>query len=110
VTHPSKAKGDRFERLVCDYLAETVVCERIPAGASKDRGDLWVPNAGTIQCKDWTTTNLPAWWRDTERQMTNNNHRTGWVVHKRKGTTDPTQQWVTCDLQQLRYLLDGGQP
>ena len=40
MANPQKRKGSAFERLVADYLAERVACERIPAGATLDRGDL----------------------------------------------------------------------
>lgn len=105
--HPSKVKGDRFERLVADYLAETLpAVERIPAGATEDRGDLWIPGS-TIQIKNVARMALPSWWADTTRQAATNRHALGWLVHKRVGTTAPGSQWVTCDLAQLRDVLGG---
>lgn len=104
MSHPSKVKGSAFEKLVRDYLAERVLAERIPAGATLDRGDIFVPGA-TIQCKNQKRLDLPGWWRDTMLQAGNNGHSVGYLVHKRVGTTDPGQQWVTIDLRQLRDHL-----
>ena len=106
MTHPSKVKGDRFERLVADYLAEKVTVERIPAGATVDRGDLWTPGKQTIQCKDVNHMSLGSWVDEATQQMVNNNHRAAWVVHKRRGVTAAADQFVTCDLSQLRDLLE----
>ena len=105
MTHPSKAKGDAFERLIARYFAdEGFIVERIPAGASDDRGDLWIPGV-TIQCKNRTRTDLPGWWADTERQRDYNAHDDAVLIHKRVGTVDPARQWVTVDLAQAISLL-----
>jgi hypothetical protein len=105
VTNRSKAKGDWLERTARDYLAEAgVPCERIPAGATLDRGDLWVPGH-TVQCKNWTRTDLPSWWRGTQQQAEVNGHRFAWMIHKRTGVAKPEGQWVTTDLAHLRLLL-----
>lgn len=108
MTHPSKAKGDRMERIVRDYLiSEGLQAERIPAGVSDDTGDIWTPTGHTIQVKDRKVVALPEWWRDTQLQTANNRHDFGWLVHKRHGVTDPAAQWVTCDLAQLARILEG---
>jgi len=105
MAHPNKIKGNGFERLVRDFLAAGgIPADRIPAGATIDRGDIWVPG-NTIQCKNVRLLALPSWWKDTLDQTAANNHRFGWIVHKRHGTTDPAKQWVTTDLTQLRAVL-----
>lgn len=105
MSHPSKVKGSAFERLICDYLtALGIPAERIPAGASDDRGDIWVPGV-TIQCKNQARMALPAWWADTQRQRDTNDHTVGLLVHKRHGVTDPSRQWVTVDLAQAVELI-----
>ena len=105
MANPQKAKGSAFERLVRDYLNEVVPCERIPAGATLDRGDLWTPHAA-IQCKDHRTLSLGAWLDDTHEQQTNAAKRFAWRVVKRKGTTDPGEQVAICSVAQLRELLE----
>ena len=105
MTHPAKRKGDLFERTIVDYLAEQLPAERIPASATIDRGDIWLPGT-TLQCKNHVRLDLPAAWRDTQQQAGNNRHHDGWLIHKRHGVTDPAAQWVTCDLAQLRRHLE----
>ena len=102
--NPQKAKGSAFERLVRDYLAEAFPCERIPAGATLDRGDLWTPHAA-IQCKNHRTLSLGSWLAQAVQQQQNAGKRLHALVVKRKGTTDPGAQLVVMSLQQLRTLL-----
>jgi hypothetical protein len=105
MTHPSKVKGDAFERMCRDYLAEVgLPVDRIPAGASNDRGDLWFPGH-TLQCKNHGTPSLGSWWAQTQRQREYNRHPYAWCIHKRRGVAAPGDQFVTCDLGQLRMLL-----
>ena len=104
MTNAAKAKGSAFERLVCDYLAEVVACERIPAGATLDRGDLWTPPA-SIQCKNRQTLSLGAWLDETLAQQANAKRPYHWLVVKRKGSTDPARQFAICTLEQARALL-----
>lgn len=104
MTNPQKAKGSAFERLVRDYLAEHIDCERIPAGATLDRGDLWTKHCA-IQCKAHRTLSLGAWLKDTLHQQANANKPLHALVVKRKGTTDPGSQLVVMTLEQLRTIL-----
>ena len=54
MTHPSKRKGSAWESVVRDYLTATTGrrVERIPAGASLDRGDLSGLDRVAVECKD----------------------------------------------------------
>ncbi len=104
MANPQKRKGSAFERLICDYLAERMPCERIPAGATLDRGDLWT-EAAAIQCKNCRSLSLGAWLRDAMKQQANAGKRWHALVVKRKGTTDPAEQFVVMSLQQFRELL-----
>jgi hypothetical protein len=99
-----KAKGASFERLIADYLAERVPCERIPAGATLDRGDLWT-EAAAIQCKNCRSLSLGAWLRDAVEQQANARKSLHALVVKRKGTTAPAEQFVVMTLEQFRELL-----
>lgn len=103
MTNPSKRKGSAFERLICDYLAETGPAERIPAGATEDRGDLWTP-AAAIQCKNRQQLSLGAWLDETVKQQHNANKNLHWLVVKRKGSTDPARQFAICTLEQARRI------
>lgn len=102
--NPQKAKGSAFERLIRDYLAEVIPCERIPPGATLDRGDLWTPQAA-IQCKNHRSLSLGAWLDQTQQQQRNADKPYGFLVVKRKGTADPAEQFVICSASQLRSLL-----
>jgi hypothetical protein len=104
MANPQKRKGSAFERLICDYLAERMPCERIPAGATLDRGDLWT-EAAAIQCKNHRTLSLGAWLRDAMEQQVNAGKRLHALVVKRKGATAAADQFVVMTLEQFRELL-----
>jgi len=105
MTSPQKRKGSAFERLIADYLAERLPCERIPAGATLDRGDMWT-SAAAIQCKNCRTLSLGAWLRDARDQQRNAGKRLHALVVKAKGTTDPAEQFVVMTLEQFRQMLE----
>jgi hypothetical protein len=104
MANPQKRKGSAFERLIADYLAERIPCERIPAGATLDRGDLWT-SAAAIQCKNHRALSLGAWLRDAVQQQANAGKRLHALVVKRKGVTDPAEQFVVMTLEQFRDLI-----
>jgi Holliday junction resolvase len=87
LTNPNKAKGDQFERDVRDYLLDRgIATERIPAGARKDRSDLWLPPPGAvIQCKNRKTIELAGWVDEMEKQRANTGRPLGFVAIKRRG-------------------------
>ena len=99
----SKAKGSAFELAVARYLAEEFPCERIPAGSSVDRGDLWGPLVAW-QCKAVQQLSLGAWLDATEVQSANAKRPFHYLVVKRKGTTDPAKQFAVSTLAQARTI------
>lgn len=105
MANAAKRKGDLFERQIRDYLAEVVPCERIPAGATSDIGDLWLPAPVVVQCKNQRELRFGAWLDETEVQTGNAGKEYGWVVAKRRGVTDPGGQYALCSTRQLRKLL-----
>ena len=58
MANPQKAKGSAFERLVRDYLNEVVPCERIPPGATLDRGG----SLDTARCYPMQEPSHPVAW------------------------------------------------
>lgn len=107
MANPSKAKGSAFELAVARYLAEEFPCERIPAGSSLDRGDLWLGAPVAVQCKAVQKLSLGAWLDDTEVQAANAKRPFHFLVVKRKGvsaTTDPGRQFAVCSLAQARTI------
>ena len=108
MTNPAKAKGSDYERIIARYLIGCdVPCERIPAGATADRGDLWIPiiEWPTIDCKNHRTPRLGEWVDRAAEQAHNAGRHAGVVCHKRHGITDPSRQFVTTDLAMFLGLL-----
>jgi hypothetical protein len=116
-THASaRSAGTRFERIVADYLATRLRDDRIDRRAktgAKDRGDIGgvrTPLGGrvVIECKDTTRLDLPGWLREAEVERGNDDAVAGVVVHKKRGTADPADQYVTMSLETLAVLIEGG--
>lgn len=111
MTSPQKAKGSAFERVIVDaFNAAGYEAERTRAGWEDDRGDVHGiahPYAGnfTVECKNQKTMKLAEWLGELEREMVANKSRYGAVVHKRKGVTDPDEQYATMKLSTLINLL-----
>jgi hypothetical protein len=110
MTNKNKAKGSAAERAVADYLnVRQIEAERVPAGATLDRGDIWVPdkNWPAIQVKNHARLDLAGWVDDVEDQAVNAGRETGIVVHKRRGKGHPGSWYVTCTLDTLITLIEG---
>ncbi|MFE5777112.1 hypothetical protein [Brachybacterium sp. NPDC056505] len=113
----ARAAGTRFERSVADYLAATVddrIDRRVKTGA-KDRGDVGGVRAVlggrvVIECKDVSRTDLAGWTREADTERGNDDAVAGLVVHKRRGTADPADQYVTMTVRDLVALLVGTRP
>lgn len=108
MSNPQKAKGAAFERLIADYFnGRGIHCDRVPAGATLDRGDLWVPDLAfpTFDCKNHRTPTLGAWVDRASEQAANARRASGVVIHKRHGVTDPAEQFVTTSLAMFLPLL-----
>jgi hypothetical protein len=112
----ARAAGARFERTVADYLRDHVsefIDRRVKTGA-KDKGDLVNVRAFgqkvAIECKDVARTDLSGWVREADIERGNDDALVGVVVHKRRGTTDPGDQYVTCTVRDLVALLTGVRP
>lgn len=108
MSNPQKAKGSAFERLIADYfIGHGVPCERIPAGATADRGDLWVPiiEFPTIDTKNHRTPQLGQWVDRAAEQAHNAGRHAGVVLHKRHGIIDPSRQFVTTSTEMFLALM-----
>lgn len=112
----AKAAGARFERLVADGLAEALEDTRIDRKVktgSKDKGDVanvFTPQGGrvVIECKDRGGQFYAAEWvAEAEAERINDNALAGVVIAKRKGVTDPMQQYVVMTVSELVALLRG---
>lgn len=110
MSNANKAKGSAAERASCDYLnSRGVEAERVPAGATLDRGDLWLPdkNWPAIQVKNHARLDLAGWVDDVEIQAVNAGRENGIVIHKRRGKGNPASWYVTCTLETLVNLMEG---
>lgn len=109
----AKDAGTRFERSVADFLATRLDDDRIDRRAktgSKDRGDIGgvrTPSGArvVIECKDTARLDLPGWLRQAETERDNDGAAVGVVVHKKRGTANPAEQYVTMSLETLAVLL-----
>lgn len=112
----AKKAGSSFERSQADWLAARLdddrIDRRVKHGA-KDRGDI----AGVrtirggrvvIECKNTATLSLPAWLREAEVERGNDDALIGVVMHKKRGTTDPAEQYVTMTAETFAVLIEGG--
>jgi hypothetical protein len=113
----AKAAGTRFERSVADWLKAVLNDDRIDRrvrNGAHDRGDI----AGVrvhgkrvvLELKDVSRTDLSGWVREAHVEAGNDDALVGLVIHKRRGTTDPGEQYVTCTLADLVALLTGERP
>jgi hypothetical protein len=50
---------------------------------------------------------LPQWTAEAQIEAGNDDALVGVVVHKRRGVTDPLQQWVSCTVGDLVAILTG---
>ena len=112
----AKKAGSSFERLVADYLAfelnDDRIDRRVKTG-SKDRGDVGgvrTIRGGrvVIEAKSVSRDNLPLWIREAEIERGNDDAVIGVVAHKRHGSAQPADQYVSMTLETFVRLLEGG--
>jgi hypothetical protein len=114
----AKKAGTRFESLVVAYLRERLQDDRIERRAkagAKDRGDVSGLRFGgsrvVAECKDVRSMSLGAWVDEAEIEAGNDDALIGVVVHKRRGSGDPAEQFVTMTLETFAWILEhGGAP
>lgn len=112
----ARAAGTRFERLTADYLAAHVseFIDRRPKTGAKDKGDLANVRAHgqrvVIECKDVARLNLAGWVTEADIERGNDDALAGLVIHKRRGSSDPGDQYVTATVRDLVALLTGVRP
>lgn len=111
----AKKAGTEFERQIADYLAMALdddrIDRRVKSGA-KDRGDIGgVRTRGhrvTVECKSvLSRVDLAGWVKESHIEAGNDGALLGIVAHKRRGRTDPADQWVTMAMGDLVALLTG---
>ncbi|WP_315106294.1 hypothetical protein [uncultured Microbacterium sp.] len=111
----AKKAGADFERRQADWLASRLNDDRIDRRVKrgiKDTGDiggvLFAGNRVVIECKNTSRDNLPAWIREAETERGNDDALIGVVMHKKRGTTNPAEQYVTMTAETFAILLEQG--
>jgi hypothetical protein len=113
----AKAAGARMETVTAEFLSFRLADDRIERrtkNGSKDRGDITgvkLPRGGrvVIECKDTARDNLPAWIREAETERANDDALIGVVVHKKHGSGNPADQYVSMTLETFAVLIEGGE-
>lgn len=107
MSNANKAKGSRFEARIRDYLHDHGAphCERLPAGATNDRGDLTGTPGVVWECKDHKRLELATWVNELEIEMRNARADIGAVIHHRRGKGDPGDDYATLPLRVYCLLL-----
>lgn len=107
----AKAAGARFERDVADYLAAQVddrIDRRVKTGRA-DKGDIggirFRGQRIALECKNHARQDLPGWIVEAHTEAANDGAMLGAICHKRRGTADPSRQWVTMTLGDFARLL-----
>ena len=105
-----------MERITVEFLAFRLADDRIERrskNGAKDRGD--VTGVRTIrggrvviECKNESRDNLPQWIREAEIERGNDDAVIGVVAHKKHGTMNPADQYVSMTLETFARLLLGG--
>jgi len=114
----AKAAGSSQEKLVAETLADLLNDDRIERrskNGSKDRGDITgvkTIRGGrvVIEVKNTSRDNLPAWIAEAEVERGNDDALIGVVAHKKHGSAQGGEQYVSMTLATFASLLLGGDP
>lgn len=108
MANPNKAKGDRWESAVRDYLRANGFpnAERTRAGYAKDHGDVHLDGPTVIaQAKDHARHALPEWLTQLAEQTADAGAAHGFLAVKRRGVGDPGKSYAVMELAALVRLL-----
>lgn len=109
----AKQAGARFERQIADFLAANLddrIDRRAKTGA-QDKGDIGgvrTPDGRRIvvETKDYGGRLLPGpWIKEAHQEAENDGAPVGLVIAKRRGTTNPADQFVLMTVADLIALL-----
>lgn len=113
----AKSAGARFEQSIASWLAKRLgsdFIERRTKNGRNDRGDI----AGVktirggrcvIEAKDYGGSLQPSTWlKEAEIEAGNDDAPIGVVIAKRKGTTNPADQFCLMTVETFARLLEGG--
>lgn len=104
----SKAKGTSFESSVLPAIkGKRPEAERRALQGANDKGDFNIPGEKRfiLEAKNHKEMKLAEWLREAEAEAQNAGVPHGVVVHKRRGKTDPREQYVTLKLGSFLDLV-----
>lgn len=104
----AKAAGRSLENdLVSALNSRGLKADRLRMKGKNDEGDVRAELAPdhVFECKNTRTLALTTWWREASRERDNAQASYAWVVWKRHGVSDPSEQWATTTTGQLAELL-----
>jgi hypothetical protein len=104
----AKAAGRSLENDLCEALnARGLRADRLRLKGKNDQGDVKAELAPShvFEVKNCRTLALSTWWKEASKERDNAQARYAWMVHKRHGVSDPSEQWATTTTGQLADLL-----
>jgi len=108
----SKQRGTAFESLIVNHLKSVwdPRIERRTLNGALDKGDVAGFRVGdadfVLECKNHKAMDIGGWVSESEKERENANAVAGFVIHKRRGTADPSKQYVTTTVGDLLIALD----
>lgn len=106
MSNPQKNKGSAYERLIVGYLRDKgFTVDRTRAGWTDDRGDIHGISGVVFECKNHKRMDLSGWMAELAIEMVNAKSDVGAVVHKKRGSTNPAEQYATLPLGLFVDLL-----
>ena len=103
----SKQKGTLAETAIKEYLKENGhQAFRMPLQGAKDEGDIYIFGLPlVIEVKNCVKMTLSEWVKEAKVERDNAKAEVGVVWHKKKGTTNPADWYVTMSGQDFLIML-----
>lgn len=98
-----RAKGTAAETAVVRYLQDNgfIHAERRALHGINDKGDITGIPGVVIEVKNHAKLTLAEWVKELQQEMANANADFGFVVAKKKGTTNPAEWYAVMPLEIL---------
>jgi hypothetical protein len=107
----AKKAGSTFERQIADHMAATIDdrIDRAVKRGSADVGDIsglrFHGHKIAVECKNTSAIKLAEWAAEAEVERKNLGALAGVTIHKRRGKSDPGDQWVTLTVNDFVALM-----
>lgn len=106
----ARRKGTAAETAVANWLRQWWPhTERRALNGQHDRGDITGIPGTVIEIKNAKTITLAAWTDELQTEIANDNADIGWLVIKRRGTTNPANwYWITTGDIAVQLMKEAG--